>query len=96
MLHCVKHSNKKGLINDNRLISNKINSIQPVFIKNVPKHKVIDENFILLPSTYLSKLVVSFSIMQGRTEKLKGVTVSRGPGLKREPGSHQNKRKSGK
>jgi hypothetical protein len=32
---------------------------------------------------------------QGRREGVKGVTVSRGPGLKRGPENHENKRKIG-
>jgi hypothetical protein len=32
--------------------------------------------------------------MQSRREGVKGVTVSRGPGLKKGPGDHKNKRKT--
>jgi hypothetical protein len=41
--------------------------------------------------------VVCFKIcfLQGRREGVKGVTVSRGPDLKRGPGNHENKRKIG-
>jgi hypothetical protein len=39
---------------------------------------------------YYSKI---YGFFQGRREGVKGVTVSRGPGLKRGPGNHGNKRK---
>jgi hypothetical protein len=45
---------------------------------------ILIENYVLC----------SFELkMQGSREGVKGVTVSRGPGMKKGPGDHENKRK---
>jgi hypothetical protein len=49
--------------------------------------------FFGLKFGFFSTPIELFSPNQGRREGVKGVTVSRGPGLKRGPGNQKNKRK---